>query len=415
MGARALPIQPARHSRRSTPQQFQRQMNLALVLRALRDDGPASRSVLAERIGIDRSTMTSIAGELLEVGLINEHEGASTGIRGGRRPRVLSLSECAVQAVGVEIGDSVAEWVACSLTGSPRARGRLPRPPGTNAGRWVRHVLREVRGELDARLKTTDGPRPVVAGVGVGVPGVVDPFSGMLRESVVLGASDLALRDAWHASGEDDRRSTGSDAYCADAPLIADNDANCCAWNIAHAEPGAGTTIFVQLTMHRRPDGSLRPSYAGVGLSFVIDGVVYYGSSHAAGELRGYRWRRGDADQLGLARSGSEDAARTRVTEELLRNLGVIASALDPRRIVLGGELAGHERLVRDQLTGVLADTSLVPLLEAGALTVAAPGEHPVSLGAARMVLHHLFALPSLEAPMHDGLDWQALIARRRG
>ncbi|MFW6293423.1 MAG: MarR family transcriptional regulator, partial [Spirochaetota bacterium] len=56
-------------SRRSTPQQFQRETNIALVLRSLRDKGPASRSELATRIGIDRSTMTSIAAELSELGL----------------------------------------------------------------------------------------------------------------------------------------------------------------------------------------------------------------------------------------------------------------------------------------------------------------------------------------------------------
>ena len=246
----------------------------------------------------------------------------------------------------------------------------------------------------------------MVAGVGLGVSGIVEPELRMLRESTVLGARDLDLGRIWTES-----RGPGPRPL-----LIVDNDANCCAWNIARDEPGSGTTIFVQLSLHHADGGGLRPTLGGVGLSFVIDGRVYYGSSHAAGELRGYRWSAADPDQLGLSglteRPVSDAVAR--MSEELLRNLGVIASALDPARIVLGGELAGREALVSKQLATTLAATSVAPLYESGVLCVAAPSEYPVRLGAAQMVLHEIFSLPSVGSAGEPGLGWQSLLDRLR-
>ncbi len=392
--------------RRSTPQQFQRETNLTLVLRSLRDDGPSSRSELASRIGIDRSTMTSIAADLIATGIVAEGAGEPSGARGGRRPRLLTLNEERVVAVGVQLGEDAAEWSICALGGGEIDREGVGRGMGGDAEDWASRAFGELRAYLGAWKKSYRGASPLVAGVGLGVSGIVEPKLRMLRESTVLGARDLDLGRIWNES-----RGPGPRPL-----LLIDNDANCCAWNIARDEPASGTTIFVQLSLHHAETDGLRPTLGGVGLSFVIDGRVYYGSSHAAGELRGYRWSIAHADQLGLSGLADEPVsdATARMSEELLRNLGVIASALDPARIVLGGELAGREALVSQQLATTLAGTSVAPLYESGVLCVAAPGEYPVSLGAAQMVLHEVFSLPAVGSERDPGLGWQTLLERLR-
>lgn len=391
--------------RRSTPQQFQRETNIALVLRALRDEGPSSRSDLAARIGIDRSTMTSIAAELLRVGLLQETVGAHPGGRGGRRPVLLDLDGTRVLTGGMELGEQGIRWSICSLRGEVLASGRVPRRGTGDVRDWTEHAFDQALAGM-SRWRDETYPQSMLAGVGVGVPGVVDPLTRTLRDSVVLGARDLPLGSIW------DHASAGHDVRDGSVPLMVDNDANCCAWNVAEEEPEL-TTIVVQLNLHRRPDGGLRDSLAGIGLSFVLDGRVYYGSSHAAGELRGYRWRVGDPDQLGLvATSGRGGPGLEEVTGELLRNLGVIASVLDPGRLILAGEIAGHETMVRRQLHGELAASSLAPLYEAGVVEVAEAHQYPVCDGAARMVLSDLFAIPSVDHTGAASPSWHDVLDR---
>lgn len=55
-------------------QGFIRKRNASLVLNELRLHAPLSRANLAKRIGLNRSTISSIVAELLEDGLIHETE-----------------------------------------------------------------------------------------------------------------------------------------------------------------------------------------------------------------------------------------------------------------------------------------------------------------------------------------------------
>ncbi len=385
----------SRTTRRNTPQQFQRETNIGLVLRALREEGPASRSELAEAIGIDRSTMTSIASELIATGLIFEAQGDPPGSRGGRRRQILSLASERVLTAGIDIDHERALWTLCTLAGEVSATGTVRRTK-TDPAQWIGRAVEESESEIRVWCSSQAGAPPVLAGVGVGIPGVYDPSSRTLRESVVLGCRNVNL---------------GGLRFSADGALdpLIDNDANCCAWNIADSGGTAGTTIFVQLKLHCQADGGFGESVAGVGLSFVMDGRVYYGSSHAAGELKGYRWTADHHDQLGMEPKPAITVES--VIRELLQNLGVIASALDPSRIVLGGDLSNHKPVIHKVLEGDLSATAAAGFYQSGVLQVAGPGEYSVSEGAARMVLHELFALPVLREHVSQGLTWRVILS----
>src|SRR3712207_8662697 len=49
-----------------------RRANLGLVLRSLRDRGPRSRARLAADLGLNKATVSSLVGELIERGLARE-------------------------------------------------------------------------------------------------------------------------------------------------------------------------------------------------------------------------------------------------------------------------------------------------------------------------------------------------------
>ena len=75
-----------------------RESNLGLVLRQVADQGPRSRATLALELGLNKSTVSSLVGELIEAGLLREAaiedrpgrvgaeaEGHAPGQRGGHR------------------------------------------------------------------------------------------------------------------------------------------------------------------------------------------------------------------------------------------------------------------------------------------------------------------------------------------
>ncbi len=111
-------------------------------------------------------------------------------------------------------------------------------------------VITEIRKEF-----------PGVAAVGIGVPGAVDYERGITYNLTnVEGWNDVALRDIL-------AKKTG-------LPCVLDNDANCMAfaeWKYGAAE---GTENAVCVTLG-----------TGVGGGLILNGGVYRGATHAAGEI----------------------------------------------------------------------------------------------------------------------------------
>ncbi|MEE8441296.1 MAG: ROK family protein [Spirochaetia bacterium] len=383
------------------PQRFQRDRNLSLVMNALREGGPASRSELAAALNLDRSTLTHLSNALLAAGLIVEADERSAGKRGGRRPRPLALNPEHYAVVGVDIRARDAEWVLLRLDGSVRDGGVVARGDA-DALHWLETVATST---IDALRPARNGSL-LMLGVGVSVPGVVDNGAGMLLRSVVLGLESVRIGEYWSEIG---------------APVLVDNDANCCAWNLAGDPVQPQNIVLSQIKLHQSADGAFQPSGAGIGLAFILNGSIYYGTRGAAGELRGVRWTAASPDQLGLrldriqADRGDAEALRA-LAAEILRNLSVVASVFDPDAVVLTGDGASLSPAIADLLTGELAGSPIAALAEAGSLTIAPPTAYPAAQGAARMMLAHLF---EFSAGANGNLcfpgGWQSIVDRFPG
>jgi len=85
-----------------------RRHNLATVLECLHLSGPRSRSELATAIGLNRSTIADLIGELITLGLAEEGPGAAPSGPGRPSPVVRTKPQGAV-VLALEISvDSVA-------------------------------------------------------------------------------------------------------------------------------------------------------------------------------------------------------------------------------------------------------------------------------------------------------------------
>ena len=90
---------------RSAPanQRSVRRHNLGVVLRHIADRGPRSRAAIAQETGLNKTTVSSLVGELIQFGLVRETELELRGTVG--RPALpVELSGSRVGGLGLEVG-----------------------------------------------------------------------------------------------------------------------------------------------------------------------------------------------------------------------------------------------------------------------------------------------------------------------
>jgi predicted NBD/HSP70 family sugar kinase len=245
---RRIDLTKAQAARSSTIRDINRQF----VLNYIRDREPVSRADIARVTELQRSTVSTIVEELKDEGLIEEiGAGASTG---GRRPTLIRLRAAGVMAVGVDITPTSTTVVTSDLVGRVLAREEIdnsPRPEEMTA-----HVIERVRGLISRDESGT------IAGVGISVPGLVDPGTGR-----VIYIPFFRWRD-W-AIAEEIERATGL------KPRV-DNDANAAAlaelW-FGRPEVSDSRDFIMVLVAE------------GIGTGIVFDGQIYRGERGAAGEF----------------------------------------------------------------------------------------------------------------------------------
>ncbi len=152
----------------------------------------------------------------------------------------------------------------------------------TNAGRPAAEILDDMAAAaLEAMGEAGIGKTEIEA-AGVGVPGSVDPDSGM-----VYFCDNLRFLNVPMAQMLKER--TGIDFYL-------ENDANAAAYGEFIAGSGAGNKNFILITLG-----------TGVGGGIILDGKIYTGSNYAGGEL-GHMVIEMDGEMCNCGRQGCWEA-----------------------------------------------------------------------------------------------------------
>ena len=229
--------------------------NRALVLDAIRTQDSISRVEIARLTGLTAQTVGNIVRRLLEDELVVEAgQGASTG---GKPRTLLRLNASARYSVGVHVDPHEIVFVVADLAGNLVARARA----GHAVGRKARASIRQLGEGVRAVLSEAGVPRDRVLGVGVAVPGPIDPDRG-----VVIAPPNLReWRDV--PLGEALTRETG-------LPVIVDNDATAAAIGEMWAGDVGDARTFACIYLG-----------TGVGAGLFFHGEAYRGRTSNAGEL----------------------------------------------------------------------------------------------------------------------------------
>jgi N-acetylglucosamine repressor len=237
----ASPVQPQLLSR----------INESLVLRAIRQLGPATRGELSQHMGVTFPTVAKAVSSLIDARLLEEFDEALTGP--GRPPKRLRLSKEKSQVVGVTIDVQQCEVAAAGFDGVLRDDTRQPfATPRT---------YEELLADIAERVEAINIEHMPILCVGVSVVGLVD----YRRQEIRLAASLPFL----------DGKSLGQDLsqrLAAECVLVHDAHALCLAEYI-YGE-ARNLDSFAVLDM-----------CTGIGMGVMINHMFLTGHSGFAGEM----------------------------------------------------------------------------------------------------------------------------------
>jgi predicted NBD/HSP70 family sugar kinase len=389
---RRLDLRKAQAARLNTIRDINRQ----IVLNYVREREPISRAEIARETDLQRSTISAIVEDLKTEGLVEEvGEGESTG---GRRPTMLKLRAAGPIALGVSLTPTCTTIATSDLAGRVIDQEEFP----TETDKTLTHVISVIR-ELASRHKGS------IEGIGVSLPGLVDPSTGNALYIPYFLWRDLPVSEMI--------------SKAVGLPVVIDNDANA----VALAE-----LWFGRPEVNDARDFILVLVAEGVGTGIIFDGQVYRGQRGAAGEFghmvigRGAPvpcscgsddcWEAFSSERAAIGRYMKLSGGATRpeftfielvdralagegnakeALVETARNLGVGISNLiigfSPEAVVVGGEIARAWDLIETALTETIGK-SVRRGLPSARILPSTLGQKPTLRGALSLVLASKFA-----------------------
>ena len=375
-------------------------INRIALLRLLREEQGISRADLSDRSGLTRSTVSLLVKELIDEGWMSENASVITG-QLGRRPTPLLLDGQRFALVGAELTPDTIRVVVTSIHGEVLEANQAALQQADPEG-----ACHQLVGMISVLVRRVIGEGREVLGVGVGLPGAVEPLTGMLQFAPNIGWRQVPVGQRLREELE----SAGLSAV----PVHYQNEADLAA--IGEAEFGP-----------RPPDDPLVYISCGVGLGsgIVLGETLFTGATGAGGEIghntlhpqgracgcgrlgcaEAYIGLRAIAADAGLDPSRDREALkaamavrdpRARIAfEKAGRNLGVLLqniwTTFDPRSIVVGGEavaLGGNDFVdAALQELAAYADAAGVP---APPVRLARYTELAVAVGGAAYALYVL-------------------------
>ncbi|MBU0936165.1 MAG: ROK family transcriptional regulator [Spirochaetes bacterium] len=358
----------------------------ARILRCIWKHPRSSRVVIADRLGLDKSTVTNQVSNLIGKGIIEEIEEGESSVKGGRKPIHLGICKSYGRILGIEL--QAKSWVALEvdLAGNILAerRGKCH----VNADNFV-DIVQSITAESHTSVENGFGP---LLGVGVGTGGLIDSKQCRIRYSVPLAIyNPLELAEQF--------------AFKIPVPCFVENDANCCAWGELAFARSDDPRNFIFALVEYRPDVEAVHTHGGIGVGFgiVLGGKVYMGSHGNAGEFRSAFCDGSGAAQFSLpaqdlARVFNDREVLEKVCDEFSRNLALLVNTMDFEHIFIGGDIEEPGIDFLSMLRRRLEENWMYPFPKNIEIRYSSLGGRAVAYGAAGMLLDKLFS----ENLLHD-------------
>ncbi|MBO9401981.1 ROK family transcriptional regulator [Shimia sp. R9_3] len=340
----------------------QREIGRRVLLGEIRRHQRIPRINLSEITGISRATVTTITAELLREGLIEEvtSESPDKDARRGRPKVDLKIRGAARLIAGAKISNRTVSLVLLDFEGNQLASHEAELEHAMQPAKDLADTLAEL---VEALAQKIDKSLTDVAGLGLGIAGIVDAPQGFVHWSPSLSARNVQFGAVLETA--------------LGIPVFLDNDANLVAMAEKSFGLGQGHRDFIVVTIE-----------SGVGMGIVINDEIYRGTrgcgaefGHTKVQLEGALCRCGQrgcleayvadyalmreamiatgemaerqvVDILASAKQGDEVAASIveRAGRMFAMGLANLVNIFDPELIILAGEQMQSSHLYAEEV-----------------------------------------------------------------
>jgi predicted NBD/HSP70 family sugar kinase len=235
-----------------------RRHNLGVVLRHIVELGPRSRATIAQESGLNKSTVSSLVTELIDLGLFLERGTERTGSV-GRPGLVVALDGAGAAGIGLEVN---VDYLAVRVTDLAGSERHSALEAADNRGREPDDVLDRLAALCRTALAALAAQGAIPVGVAVALPGLVDATAGTLLVAPNLHWEDIPVAESL-------RERLGGEL-----PVMVDNEANLAALAELRDGAGRGLTDFVHIS-----------GEVGIGAGIVLGGDLFRGVHGFGGEF----------------------------------------------------------------------------------------------------------------------------------
>jgi predicted NBD/HSP70 family sugar kinase len=409
-----------------------REFNRLLVLNYVRNHGPVSRVMLAQVLGLSRTTVSNIIDILLHEEFVHEGSFLDATPRGGRRAILVHFNVDAGRILGIDVGRTHLTMILTNLAPTIVAQRSVSFDTNRGPEACLPLLISEIRTFVEASATSWD----MIAGIGLGIPG---PLSADLRR----------LSSPPRMPGWDDIDIWEPLSAAFHKPLYIDNDANMGALAEGRLGAGRGDTDMAYIKIG-----------TGIGGGLILNGRIYRGYQGSAGELghltinengplctcgghgcletlAGALAIVADAERgLSLARkrttgqgeeSGVEEhprrvytdiadvvaaaqrgdaaciAALEHAGERIALALAGLVNLLNPASLILDGSVARSGDILLNSIRRVIASSSLPAAWKGTRLLLGELGAMAIALGATLTVLDEAFDAHKRTIPVGSG------------
>lgn len=227
------------------------------VFEHVRANGEAARADITRALDISAGSATTLTADLIAAGFLREVVGTPREQGRGRPPVALAVVPEAAHVIGIKLSYKSHTAVLTNFAGEMIADISLP---ASDKRLSLPELMAEIVALIDRLLWQNKMERSDVHAVGIGMPGIIDPVTGLVHWSSLLQNRDENLQAAF--------------AKIMDMPVYLDNDANML--TLAELWFGAGRAMsdFAVVTIEN-----------GVGMGLVLDNCLYRGAHGMGLEL----------------------------------------------------------------------------------------------------------------------------------
>lgn len=231
------------------------------VFQHVRSKGRAARAEITRALQVSAGSVTTLSADLIAAGILREVSDLppepTREVGRGRPPVALEVVGSAAYVIGIKLAFKNHSAVLCDFAGNVVTTATVP---SSDKRRSTSQLLDEVMALIEQVIDKSQTLAPKIGAVGIGLPGIVDKDSGLIRWSSLLHEANVNLVTAFE--------------HRFSAPLLIDNDTNML--TLAELWFGVG---------RRKSDFAVVTIENGVGMGLVANDKLYRGTHGMGLEL----------------------------------------------------------------------------------------------------------------------------------